>query len=119
MEMVNLAPRRYVTTHNVQYAEKTAYTSTELGGGEKQYPAFELKDTEVFINHKLQDERTILLGIKVREPKFGTLYMQDSGGWYKKTGKGSVFYFMPGHTGHEFEDSAYSQIVVNSVSFKP
>jgi type 1 glutamine amidotransferase len=59
------------------------------------------------------------LGIKVREPKSGTLYMQDSGGWYKKTDRGSVFYFMAGHTGHEFENPAYSQILVNTVSFKP
>ena len=117
MEIVNLAPRHYVTTRNVKYPKKTAYTSTG-SGGEKQYPAFELTETEVFINHVFEGERTILLGIKVREPKSGTLYTQDRGGWYKKAEKGSVFYFMPGHTGREFEDPTYSQILVNALTFK-
>ena len=44
--------------------------------------------------------------------------MQDRAAWYKKAGKGIIFYFMPGHSAKEFENPAYAQILVNAVTFK-
>jgi type 1 glutamine amidotransferase len=90
-----------------------------LGGEEKPYPAIELHETEVYLNQVFTGERTILLGVKFREEKSGKLYMQDRGGWYMKTEKGCVLYFMAGHSAKDFENPAYAQIVVNAVNYKP
>jgi hypothetical protein len=112
MDMVNLAPKHFITTNKVRYPSTTSFKGSDL-------PCFELDDTEVYLNHVFSGERTILLGVKFKEPKSGALYMQDTGGWYRPAGKGWVFYFMAGHSVHEFENSSYSQIVVNAISFKP
>ena len=112
MELVNLAPDHYVTTHKVTYARTTDYKSASR-------PSIELDDTEVYLNHDFTGERTILLGIKFRDRATGTLFTQDTGGWIKRAGKGTVFYFMPGHSVKEFENPAYAQMVVNAVNYKP
>jgi len=75
--------------------------------------------TEAYGNQGLGGPRTILLGMKFREEKSGVTYTQDTAGWYKKVGKGWVMYFMPGHSGKEFEDPVYAQILVNAVNFRP
>ena len=112
MELVNLAPDHYITTHEVKYPGATRYKSSER-------PAIELDDTEVYLNHEFRGERTILLGIKFRDATSGTLFEQDTGGWIKRTGKGTTIYFMAGHSVKEFDSLAYSQMVVNAVTFKP
>lgn len=112
MEIVNLAPKHFITTNQVTYDAKVAYKEQEL-------PAFELKDTEVYLNQVSTGEKTILLGFKFREPKSGVTYMQDTAGWYKKAGRGLVMYFMPGHSVREFQSPAYAQILVNAVAFQP
>ncbi len=81
--------------------------------------AIELPATEVYVNHVLSGQHTILLGLKFVEKKSGVTYMQDTAGWYKKAGKGWVMYFMAGHSGKEFEDPAYAQILTNAVNFRP
>ncbi|MBI4875930.1 MAG: ThuA domain-containing protein [Acidobacteria bacterium] len=112
MEVVNLAPDHPVTTTKVKYPAGTDYKSVRR-------PAFELDDTEVYLNHVFAGERTTLLGIKFHDAKTGILFQQDTGGWWKRSGRGTVFYFMPGHSVKEFEDPAYAQILVNAVNFKP
>jgi hypothetical protein len=112
MELVNLAPSHYVTTHNVKYLATTDYKSAVR-------PAIELDDTEVYLNHVFTGERTMLLGIKFHDATTGTLFQQDTGGWIKRAGKGTVFYFMAGHSVKDFENPGYAQIVVNAVNFKP
>jgi hypothetical protein len=115
MEIVNLAPNHFVTTHQVNYEAKVAYKS---GGLEKELPGFALRETEVYLNHVLEGGRTVLLGLKFRDPKSGITYMQDTAGWYKRAGRGIVMYFMPGHSVKEFENPAYSQILVNAVALQ-
>jgi hypothetical protein len=66
MELVNLTPGHYVTTHNVKYSGTTDYRSAER-------PAIELDGTEVYLNHVFTGERAILLGIKFHDWKTGTL----------------------------------------------
>lgn len=112
MEMVNLAPKHFITTNKVPYPSTTTFKGAEL-------PCFELDDTEVYLNHVFSGERTILLGVKFKEAKSGTLYLQDTGGWYRPAGKGWVFYFMAGHSVHEFENPSYSQILINAITFQP
>ena len=72
----------------------------------------------MYLNHVFTGERTILLSIKFQDSKTGTLFQQDTGGWIKRAGKGTVFYFMAGHGVKDFESPAYAQIVVNAVNFK-
>ena len=119
MELVNLAPKEYITSHKVRYPSKIVYTSSDKGGGTKMYPGFKLEDTEVFLNHVLNTPRTILLGLKYTDAKTGKTYMQDRAGWYMPAKKGWVVYLMAGHTVRDFENPIYGQIVVNAVAFRP
>ena len=111
LEVVNLAPRHFVTTRKVKYDRKVEYQGKPL-------PGFELEETEVYLNHDLTTPKTLLLGLKYNDPKSGKLFMQDTAGWYEPAGKGRVFYFMAGHSKADFENPSYSQIVVNAVKFK-
>jgi len=120
LTIVNLAPGNYITSHNVKYPDKTMYKSSDLGTPEKEYPSFTLKDTEVYINHQFTDgkDKTILMGFKWQDPATGKIWMQDRSGWEKKSGKGWIIYLQPGHSITDFEDSTYSQIVLNALSVK-
>ena len=117
LEVVNLAPKHTITTHQVRYDSEVSYKFA--GGAERKLPAIQLKDAEVYLNQVTNKDRTMLLGIKFREPKSGVTYMQDTAGWYKQAGRGLVMYFMPGHSAKEFENPAYAQILVNAVAFRP
>ncbi len=113
MEVVNLAPREFITTHNVAYDRKVRYRD------QGELPGFRLENTEVYLNHVLTAPRTVLLGLKFTDPKSGQTYMQDSAGWYMKAGQGWVMYFMAGHSARDFENPAYAQILVNALVFQP
>ena len=78
----------------------------------------EIWNSEIYLNHELSPARTTLLAIRYTEPKSGITYEQPSGGWYMRTGKGDVFYFMLGHNAWEFEQSAYAQIIANAVQYR-
>ena len=45
--------------------------------------------------------------------------MQDRGGWYERTEKGWVFYFMAGHSVKDFENASYAQAVINAFVWQP
>jgi hypothetical protein len=115
-DIVNLAPDNYVTTHHVHFDKIIQYTDP-AGGGERSLPGTEFRDTEVYLDHKLSGPRTLLLGLKYRDPATGVVYMQDTAGWLMDTGKGLVFYFMVGHRAEDFNNPAYSQILSNAVQY--
>jgi trehalose utilization protein len=119
MELVNLAPDSYVTTHQVKYDRQVSYQRSDAGEPEVPYPGFELRDTEVYLNHVFTSPKHILLGFKAKDPKTGKVYMQDRAGWYERADKGWVFYFMAGHSRKDFDNPAYAQIVVNAITWKP
>jgi Trehalose utilisation len=112
LTLVNLAPKDWITTHDVRWTSRAEYRGEDRD-------AIELPATEVYLNHVLDGPRTVLLGLKFREDKSGVTYQQDTAGWYKKAGKGWVMYFMAGHSGKEFEDPVYAQILVNAVNYRP
>ena len=112
LTLVNLAPKDWITTHDVHWESRAEYRGED-------HDAIQLPATEVYVNHVLEGPRTVLLGFKFREEKSGVAYTQDTAAWYKKAGKGWVMYFMAGHSGKEFEDPAYAQILVNAVNFRP
>jgi Trehalose utilisation len=109
-DIVNLAPGNYVTSHNVHYDKMIPYNDHPL-------PGTSFDDTEVYLNHKFNAPRTVLLGLKYRDPATGTVFMQDTAGWLMQTGKGMVFYFMVGHRPEDFNNPAYSQILSNAVQY--
>jgi hypothetical protein len=111
LTLVNLAPKDWITTHDVRWESRSEYRGEDRD-------AIELPATEVYLNHVLNGERTVLLGLKFVEQKSGVTYVQDTAGWYKKAEKGWVMYFMAGHSGKEFEDPAYTQILANAITFK-
>jgi trehalose utilization protein len=76
-------------------------------------------ESEVYLNHKFTDgtEKTILLGLKFYDYRNDQLFMQDRAGWYKKSGKGDIFYFMPGHSSRDFQNTVLSQMILNAVYF--
>lgn len=76
-------------------------------------------ESEIYLNHEVTPNHTILLSIRYTDPKSGLTYQQPTGGWYMKTGKGDVFYFMAGHKATDFEDPAYAQILANAVLYHP
>jgi hypothetical protein len=109
-EVVNLAPGHYITTENVKFPEKVKYEGKEL-------PAFEVKDTEVYLNHVFSGPRTSLLGIRYTDKATGKVYEQPTAGWYRPADKGMVFYFMVGHKATDWDIPVYAQIVANAVNF--
>lgn len=110
VQVVNLAPEHYITTHGVKYPEKVAYKDG------RELPGFTLTGSEVYLNHVHTTPKTRLLGLKFTDPA-GKVYMQDTAGWIEKAGEGTVVYFMAGHAVSDFENPVYSQIVINAVAF--
>jgi hypothetical protein len=112
MDVVNLAPGHFITSRKVEWPKQAAWEG-------RPHPAVALDETEVYLNHVFTGSRTTLLGIEFTDKTLGRSYAQPSGGWYKPAGKGWVFYFMPGHSAHEFANPVYSQIVANALVFQP
>jgi len=110
-DVVNLAPGSAITTSNVHYTKKVSYQGRELD-------AFTVANSEIYLNHQFDGPRTKLLGIKWTDPKSGKTYEQDTGGWYKKVGKGEVYYFMVGHNAADFDNDPYAQILANVLEAK-
>jgi hypothetical protein len=108
-ELVNRAPRHPVTSARLKY-ERTV----KIGG--KEHPAFVMEQTEVYVNHVLEGPRTILFGLHYAHAKTGQTFDQDTAGWYRRTGRGEAYYFMPGHRATDFENPWYAQVLANVVA---
>ena len=117
--VVNRAPTHFITTNKVKYEDQTSYAPQGAADGEKPLPSFTLPDAEVYLNHVWTGPRTLLLGLKYADQKSGKTYAQDTAGWYKRAGKGWVFYFMPGHSARDFQHPAFVRIVLNTIIFTP
>ena len=118
---VNLNPDHYITSHNVNYQRATEYQSSDQPSKSIKLPALEFLNTEVFLNHQFTDgrEKTVLFGFHYKDRKTGKVYMQDRSGWFKRVGRGHVFYFQPGHAVSDFENANYCQILLNCLTWKP
>ncbi len=117
MDIVNLAPGHFITTHKVIYPEKIEY-QPEGVSKPKNLPGFNFPKTEVYLNHHLIIPRTILLGFKFTDPE-GKEWMQDRSAWWMKAGKGSVFYSQAGHYAEDFAEPTYARILANAVIYSP
>lgn len=117
LQLANLAPRHFITTHRVSYPETVPYPDSR--GRARLRPGFTLAHSEVYINHRLSGKRTTLLGFRYTDAPSGVTWTQPTAGWIMRMGKGHVVYLMPGHTVEEFRDPVYSRIVTNAVIWKP
>ena len=119
VQLVNLRPGHYLTSHNVKWDRTVAYTPSDGPSTEQQLPAIELPDTEAYLNQLFTDGRakTVLLGLKCRAE--GMLHMQDRAGWTMPAGKGHIVYFQQGHHPRDFEHPSFSQMILNSLRWTP
>jgi trehalose utilization protein len=118
--IVNLNPKHYITSHDVPWPEKIRYKPSS-GGAERDYPGVTLKNAEPYMNVQIADdkEKTILLGFKYLDDRNNGLFMQDTEGWVKPSGKGWIVYLQPGHTGAEFEVPTVARMVLNAITWRP
>ena len=118
--LVNLNPDNFITSHNVTWDQLVMYKSSDEPSVMKKYPAIILKKTEAYMNHKFTDgrEKTVLCGIKFYDIRNNELFMQDRAVWYKKYGKGTIYYFMPGHSVSDYENKNVSQMILNAIDFE-
>jgi len=120
--LVNLNPRHYITSFQVDWGEPMGYTPSDAPSAEGTYPSVRLgDDSEVFLNHKFTDGRakTVLCGIVYQDKAANRTYMQDRGAWIKEQGKGIVVYFMPGHTASDYQKNGISQMILNAIRWAP
>ncbi|MDA1313501.1 MAG: ThuA domain-containing protein [Acidobacteria bacterium] len=119
VEVVNLQPHHYVTTHNVEYPGKVTYRPSDEPSTEQQLDGFTLPDTEMFLNQHFTDGRrkTVLLGARVVVD--GKTYAQDRAGWLMPADSGHVLYFQQGHRAEDFQNPTFVQILLNAISWKP
>lgn len=116
MEVVNLAPKHFITTHKIKYPEKIEYQK-EANGKQTKLSGYKLLNTEGYVNIKLSGEKTILLGFKYTDKK-GKIWTQNGAAWCMKAEKGWLFYLQPGHAITDYEDPTNLRIVMNAVIYK-
>lgn len=119
--VVNLQPNHYITSHRVTYDRLVSYASSDGPSLPREFPAFDLEETEVFLNQHFTDgrEKTVLFGFQIADPETGQVYMQDRSGWYKPASKGWIFYLQPGHAASDFADQNFGQILLNCLRWHP
>lgn len=117
-QIVNLNPRHFITTHDVQYPEHVAFKRSPHAKA-VPLPGFTLTDSEVYVNHRLDGARTTLLGFKYTDSKSGQTWMQPSAGWCKPAGNGWIIYLQPGHGLADLNQPAFQRILLNAVIWKP
>lgn len=116
MEVVNLAPKHFITTNKIKYPTKIAY-KREGETKEKRLSGFELQNTEAYLNQHNLSPRTILMGLRIKD-KSGNIWMQDRAAWYMPVEKGWLFYSQPGHAITDFENPTYVQIIINAIIYQ-
>ena len=67
VEVVNLHPGHYVTTHRIEYPQSVLYRPSDEPSTSQSLDGFTLSDTEMFLNQHFMDGRrkTVLLGAQV------------------------------------------------------
>jgi len=119
LSLVNLNLSHFITSHGVSYPESIQYETADAEVRDGHLPGFTLEDSEVYLNHVHTEPRTLLMGLRYTDAQTGRTYRQDTAGWIKPAGKGWIVYLMPGHTAKDFENAAYSRIVLNAIVWKP
>ena len=97
------------------------YRSTDTLSVPGEFFAFNMENTEVFLNQQFTDgrEKTVLFGFLCTDPETGIIIMQDRSGWLKPSGRGWLFYLQPGHSVSDFKNRFFLQIIRNCLTWKP
>ncbi len=119
LEVACLQPGHFITTNRVQYPAQVPWTSSGSQDPARSLPGFRLEDSEVYLNHVLVGDRTLLLGFRYVAPGTGQVYEQTTAGWLRRAGRGWIIYLMPGHSSRDFEEPAYARIVANALLWQP
>jgi hypothetical protein len=120
LDLVNLAPDHFITTHEVNYPIRVAFRLPNESDPPADRPAFTLTESEVYLNHTFTRPRTVLLGFRFIDQQDGDkVYQQYTAGWIMAAGQGQVVYLKAGHSQKDFEHPTYLRIVLNAVSFQP
>jgi hypothetical protein len=98
-----------------KYIDDATWDVIPAGGG----APFTMHDTEVYLNQKPDAHRTLLLSLRYRDPKTGEVFEQDTAGWTKPAGRGTIYYFMPGHYPKDFEYEPYVQVLISALASNP
>lgn len=119
LTIVNLNKHHYVTNHNIVWGEEIDYEPSDIRSNLQKFPSISFPESEVYLNHKFTDgeNKTILMGLKFLDTRNKKLFMQDRAGWYKTAGKGEIFYFMPGHSSIDFQQTNYAQMILNAIQY--
>jgi len=75
----------------------------------KRGETIEFRDSEVYLNHVFKTPRTLIWSLRYKGME------QPTGAWYKKSGKGEVFYFMAGHNASDFDIPRFQKDVVAAI----
>ena len=114
--MVNLYPGHFITTNGIKYDKTIPFHSEYDTIFHGEYPAFDLPDTEIFLNQRLKDDQIkVLFGFKNTDGS----RMQPTSGWYKQSGKGMIFYYQVGHSVADFENPNFIRVILNTMEWKP
>ncbi|NND08504.1 MAG: hypothetical protein HKN87_19155 [Saprospiraceae bacterium] len=118
--LVNLNPQHHITSHKVTWDKQVQYRSSDEPSTVGSYPSIAVKATEVYMNHKFTDGRgkTVLCGLKYRDPRNGKIFMQDRAVWLKDYGKGRIVYFMPGDRASDYANKGIAQMILNAIDFE-
>jgi hypothetical protein len=117
MKLVNLATNHFIMTNQVVYPEK--FDRQTPSGAMQSRPAFTLHETEVYLNHRLQGPRTVLMALDFKHAASGKEWFQQTAGWVRPAEKGWVVYLMAGHSQRDFENPVYGHIVLNAIVASP
>jgi len=114
--LVNLSPNHFITTNKISYNKSEHFQSDYSEELKGEYPAFDLPDTEIFVNQRFIDinKKNILFGFIADDAQI----MQPTSGWYQKTGEGWLFYFQPGHQISDFQNKNFKQVIQNTLEWK-
>lgn len=116
-QVVKLADH-FITTNTVLWPEMVDYSTEQSENKGHRLSGFTLRDSEVYLNHQLSGKKTFLLGFKYKDSD-GTVWMQNTAGWYQAAGKGVVFYFQPGHSPADFENPTFARLLLNTIIWRP
>ncbi|AKP51396.1 ThuA domain-containing protein [Cyclobacterium amurskyense] len=114
--MVNLNPGHFITSNGIEYEKITPFKSEYETIYEGEYSAFQLVNTELFLNQRFtDDQRTILYGFRTEDGS----RVQPTSGWYCPKGKGMVFYYQAGHEELDYQNPNFLQVILNTLEWDP
>ncbi len=114
--MVNLSPGHFITSNGIKYDKTVPFYSEYDTIFHDEYLAFDLPDTEIFLNQLIKDDQTkVLFGFKSGDGS----RMQPTSGWYKQSGKGNIFYYQAGHSVTDFKNPNFIMVLVNTLKWNP